>query len=48
MTEPEVRPISQLGYEEARDELIEVFDMTTDSKRLLVTSALEGLDCNEL
>lgn len=24
MTEPKVRPISQMGYEEARDELIEV------------------------
>ena len=24
MTDPEVRPISQLGYEAARDELIEV------------------------
>ena len=24
MTEPEVRPISHLGYEEARDELVEV------------------------
>lgn len=24
MSEPKVRPISQLGYEEARDELVEV------------------------